>query len=334
MRHILSRLPNTTKNHTGESMALAHDYDKTIDRIVMILGMLHEDKRPTIQELSEEFNVAVRTIQRDIYNRLHHFPIEKTEDGKLKFIDGFQLGYSQLEHYEEFLLLKLALSQFEKTDGTFQAVSKRLLKKMLRSNMEHHFYIKPQEAEPLQLEHPLIKQLHEAIDKNIVITFTYKSKPARVCPYKITSFDGIWYLFAKDTKDEKTRTFTIAKIMNLELTNERFKKPLSIDRVLDGVHSAWFEEGSRYEVEVKVEHNIAHFFTLRKQLSSQQILRTYEDGSLHVRFEISHDEDLDNLIKSWLPHIQVLKPTHFRKRIERELREYLLMIEKQNLVEM
>lgn len=314
-------------------MNTANEHDKTINRIVMILSMLHEDARPSIQELSQEFNVAVRTIQRDIYNRLHHFPIEKTREGKLKFIDGFKLGYSQLEHYEEFLLLKLALSQFQKTKGTFKTVSERLLKKMLRSNTEYPFYIKPQETEPLELDNPLIRQLYGAIDKNIVITFTYNTQPKCVWPYKITNFDGIWYLFAKDTHDAKTRAFIIAKLINLELTQERFNKPISIDRVLDGVHSAWFEEGSRYEVEVKVHHSIAHFFTLRKQLSSQEILKTYKDGTLHVRFEISHDEDLDNLIKAWLPHIQVLKPAHFRKRIERELREYLAMLEKQHLVE-
>jgi len=40
-------------------MAQLNDRDKTIGRIVMILGMLHEDKRTATLELSKEFNVAI-----------------------------------------------------------------------------------------------------------------------------------------------------------------------------------------------------------------------------------------------------------------------------------
>ena len=51
---------------------------------VTILNLFEfsNDERPTIKELANEFGVGVRTIQRDIYERLAYFPIEKDSEDK------------------------------------------------------------------------------------------------------------------------------------------------------------------------------------------------------------------------------------------------------------
>ncbi len=108
---------------------------------------------------------------------------------------------------------------------------------------------------------------------------------------------------------------------------KKFTPPRDIQTVLDTVHTAWFEDGASFEVEVKIHASIAHFFTLKKQLSSQELLQKNEDGSLHVRFRITAEEDLDNLVKAWLPHIEVLKPKSFRLRLLGELKGYIDRLE-------
>ncbi|MFW2525413.1 hypothetical protein ACN5O8_06770 [Aliarcobacter butzleri] len=40
-----------------------------------------------------------------------------------------------------------------------------------------------------------------------------------------------------------------------------------------------------------------------------------------------HDEDIDNIIKSWLPHIEIIEPLRFRDKLKNELKEYLTNIE-------
>ena len=42
-------------------------------------------------------------------------------------------------------------------------------------------------------------------------------------------------------------------------------------------------------------------------------------------------EDVDNLIKAWLPHIKVLKPERFRKRLLNELEEYIELLKSASL---
>ena len=67
-------------------------YDKALYRLVSIIAMLLRDDRPTIKSLAIEFNVGIRTIQKDVYQRLGQFEIEKDKSGYLKFGDNFSLS--------------------------------------------------------------------------------------------------------------------------------------------------------------------------------------------------------------------------------------------------
>ena len=67
-------------------------YDKALYRLVSIIAMLLKDERPTIKSLSLEFNVGIRTIQKDVYQRLGQFDIEKDTSGHLKFGESFSLS--------------------------------------------------------------------------------------------------------------------------------------------------------------------------------------------------------------------------------------------------
>lgn len=66
-------------------------YDKALYRLISIIAMLVKDERPTIDELAEEFNVSVRTIQTDLYRRLDRFHITKDSMGRLMFEKGFEV---------------------------------------------------------------------------------------------------------------------------------------------------------------------------------------------------------------------------------------------------
>ena len=46
-------------------------------RVVDIMLKLYNDERPTMDDLVQEYNVTLRTIQNDIYKRLKPFNIEK-----------------------------------------------------------------------------------------------------------------------------------------------------------------------------------------------------------------------------------------------------------------
>ena len=67
-------------------------YDKKIFRLFYILNRLDTSKDVTTRELSEEFDVTYRTVQRDLQLlNITGFPIVTSEKGHHSFLEGFSL---------------------------------------------------------------------------------------------------------------------------------------------------------------------------------------------------------------------------------------------------
>ena len=74
---------------------MTKSHDTIATRLALILTKLNNGERFTIEELSDEFNVNVRTIQRDLNERLSYIPIVK-EQGYY-FMDSYTLGKLNFE---------------------------------------------------------------------------------------------------------------------------------------------------------------------------------------------------------------------------------------------
>ncbi len=298
------------------------DYDKTLFRLISILTKLSNGETPTSKQLAEEFGVSVRTIQKDINERLCYYPIVKTKDHRYTFAYGFSLKQTTLDS-DEIVFLHLALTQFEDVNN-IDKIKDRIYKKIIRKKIYSPYYIKQEDIEDIDVESPLVAKLEELIKnkESAVIDFTHTKKELDV--YKIAAFEGIWYIFAKDKEDEKIKTFRFVDIKKIQpLGKYHDTSTTFIEKVLQNVHSAFFEDGNTFEVKLKVYADIADFFKHRDFLASQKIEKELDDGSLIVSFTVSHDEDIDNIIKSWLPHIEILEPKRFREKLYNELQEYL-----------
>jgi len=70
-----------------------HDYDKKLFRLINILSKLYNDENLTLEEYAQEYNVSVKTIQRDFNERLISFPIYQEKKiwkmNKEKFIKKY-----------------------------------------------------------------------------------------------------------------------------------------------------------------------------------------------------------------------------------------------------
>ena len=72
------------------------EHDKIGTRLELIITKLNNGERFTAEELADEFNVNVRTIQRDLNKRLSYIPLQKEQNyyflsphalGKLSYKD-------------------------------------------------------------------------------------------------------------------------------------------------------------------------------------------------------------------------------------------------------
>ncbi len=295
--------------------------DKFFARVLLITQMLKERKMMTLDELAEEFGVSDRTIRRDI-ERMHFFPIE-IRDAKVYLDDYYDITSPTLCE-EELLIAELALNAIH---GISQETDKKL--HSIRAKLTNPLYFNPYNVkkegfEEIDMDSELLNKIEDAITKRNTSKVTSNGVSSVIYPYKVTAFDGIWYLLARDTEDSKIKTYLISQIEEFRASSKVFSTNYTdIDAVLENVHTAWFEDGNSFEVKVRVKQEIAHYFKLKKHLTSQEILKENNDGSLVVSFTVSTDEDVDNLIKAWLPHIEVISPTRFRKKLLGELEAYI-----------
>lgn len=303
------------------------EYDKTLTRLIHILTKLSNSDRPTSKELAAEFDVSVRTIQNDLNKTLAHFPIYKDREHRYSFQEGFSLNHTFLDD-EEMIVLNLALSQFDEINN-MDSIKDRIYKKVVTQSFYNPYYIKQSDLEDIDIDSPLIEELEQNIKDCEILRLSFPNKTIEVEPYKIANYDGFWYLLAKELSDNKTKTFQLSKIKTVKKIYKQHTTSIeTIEAILNKTHSAFYEDGNSFEVIIKVYKEIAHYFLNRNFLQSQKILKENSDGSLHVMFEVSHDEDIDNIIKSWLPHIEILKPTVFREKLILELEEYLAKVKR------
>jgi len=302
------------------------DYDKTLYRLLTILTKISNNEEPTTKELASEFGVTVRTIQKDIYERLYNFPITKNSMGRLIFHEGFSLKRTILDE-DELIFLNLALSQF-KDVADIDKIQHRIFQKLINKTFYNPYYIKQDDIEDIDIDSPTIELLERLIQESAIVKLTLSSKIVEVELYKIVNYDGFWYLFAKDIAQEKTKVYKFSDIKNITPVYRYHKRSYKeIEALLEKTHSAFFDDGNSFEVLIKVYKEVAPYFKNKDFLTTQKIEQEYEDGSIEVSFEVSHDEDVDNIIKSWLPHIEILEPQKFRQKLLSELKNYIQRIE-------
>ncbi len=302
---------------------MKHDYDRTVTRLITMLSKFSQNEIVISKELAKEFNVGIRTIQKDLRDRLiPNFPIYMHKRGEYRLMEGAFITKSYLTN-DEMIILSLSLSKF-KDISDFDKTTDNLLKKLLKPNLNNPYYMKNDDVEDLDIDSKIVQTLEDAIKYQNIIEVNTKISSKIVEAYKMANYGGLWYLFARDTKDNKIKTFMISKIKSVNLTSKKHSFPKhSIDQILHKSHSPYYQDGNSYDVKVKVYKEIAHFFEQKDFLQSQEIEQILEDGSLIINFEISHDDAIDNIIKSWLPHIEILEPIRFRDKLKNELKEYL-----------
>ena len=300
---------------------MASEHDKLFARAILMMKILRQERSKHLKELAEEFGVSERTIRRDI-QRLHFFPLE-LRDGIVYLEESFEFENSTLPD-DELLLTELALNSIK---GIDEKLDKKI--EAIRAKLSHPLFLNPYAIksecfENIDIDSELLNKIEDAIKKQNYARIYSCEKESTVEPYKVVAFDGIWYLFARDTADKKLKTYLISQIEEFRASKECYESEYkNIDKLLENVHTAWFEDGNSFDVTVKVKKEVALYFKLKKHLSSQEILRENKDGSIILKFSVSSDEDVDNLIKAWLPHIEVISPQRFRKKLLKELERYI-----------
>ncbi len=286
-------------NRSGSSKG-----EKLAQRISHILAVLHQGDRISKHDLARQFEVDVRTIERDLNERLYGI-VERNHE-----------GLWQLTHSARSSIPANHLHRYARMAGTEHlfpdASLKYLLEQLETPEPDRAALVQAISYEDLRPHTTLFTQLQSAIENQQECCFTYKGKARRVQPYRLIHRIGVWYLAAVENGKLKNFSASLIRLLELDETSRFTPEPAHHDYI-NGKDDVWFTADTT-EVLLRVTAEVAHYFT-RRDLLPQQQHRFDPDGSLLVTTQISHVNQLLPVVRYWLPNVRILQPTKWHEEL-------------------
>jgi len=304
------------------------DYDKRVHRLIRILNLLDSGSRVSSKTLAEEFNIHVRSVQRDLdlLNRTG-FPLFSPEKGIYSFAEGFSLKKVRMTQ-EDASLLSFLYEIAKTLGGKFEVSFHNILNKIISPDADSPFYAKIPQGIKLDADLPFIKELEKAIDESRKVEFYYltqgNEKWLRVCPLKIAFFDGFWYLVVRVDHKDWILKLRIENIRKLNVLDESFEIPRNLQAMLDQSVNVWFSEKRDKKITVKVKPEAAKYFKTQTCFPLQKIVKENKDGSLIIESTVCQDMEAMRIVFRWFPWVQVLRPLQLKKQVCDTVRMYLM----------
>ena len=291
-------------------------HDTLAFRLAGILLRLNNGEALEPGDLAQDFGVDVRTIQRDLNERLAFLPIEK-DAGRYR-LDPAYLGRMGPKAVERFAALAGVRGLFPSMGADF-----------LRELFDHRFQSSVQVAghhyEDVSERGADFRLIHRAIADHRFLAFTY-TKPdgsireRSVKPYKLLNEKGIWYLAA--VEGETLKWFSLTRMTSLRAPHEAFTPDAAIGQQISDNHGAW-PGPTTTRVILSVEPPAAEYFLRRPIFPNQTVVDKRPDGSILVACEVAQPAQLLPLIRYWVPSVRVVEPASLQQELEAGLRRYL-----------
>lgn len=285
--------------------------EKLAFRLSNILARLHQGDALDKHQLAQDFEVDVRTIERDLNERL------------IGIVERGLEGTWQLTSSSRSTIPAKHLHRYARMSGTAHLFPDDSLRYLLAQIDQ------PEETRATRVQatphedlndSEIFKRLHRAIDDKSICTFTYKGKAREAHPYRLIHKNGVWYLAADES--ERLKSFCLALIEELHVDiNKRFQPNPAHHVYINDKEDVWFTKDAT-EVLLRVAPPAAHYFVRRPQLPKQQH-RLDSDGSLLVQAQINHANQLLPVVRYWMPHVKIIKPVELHTALVHELRETL-----------
>lgn len=193
-------------------MGMNNRHDKLANRLGIILTRLNTGERLYLDELALEFNVSVRTLQRDFNERLGYLPLKR--DGAAYSLPSRMLGKQTAND-----LLAITLSMGL---GALFPDSSYLSQTVLSSKEPTPFLFQSPVVEDIVEQSTSFEILIECISNRNCVSFSYKANTyGQVDPYKLINYQGVWYLAAQYNK--QLLSFRFVEILQLAQLNIRYK---------------------------------------------------------------------------------------------------------------
>ena len=284
--------------------------DLLAKRLAFILTKLNNGERFTLEELALEFGTNTKTISRDLKERFIYIPIKK--EGKYYSLEEYALGKLNLEDIKNFATISGIKS-------LYPTLTNQFLTEILENKINRVFLIKNSGFEVIENKKEDFEKLSRAIAKYQLVEFIYKNVEKIVEPYKLINSNGVWYLCAND--NEKLKTYSFTKMENLKIKNDKFNLNIELLNQIEKDEINWFSNEAK-EVHLKIDNNAKEYFLRKKILANMKIIEETSEYFI-VSTKVAFDDEIINLVKYWIPYIEIISPNHLAKKLNNILNSYI-----------
>ena len=277
--------------------------------------------RHTTQELSDTFNLSIRTIQGYLKDFRQEYGLKKEK--KLYF---FPDNYRHIEDDERVQMsTALMISLYKNAIPIVQKSVLQNFKNIPKETDAFLFDIDFQEI----VNETYFKQITHAIIEQKAIHFQYtnsKKKTAlkNVYPLKITNVLSYWYLMGYDLEQDKVKTYYFNNIEDLVVSkDESYLSTQRLNMLLQKskeMTSPWYNDNIK-NVQLRISGD-AIVYMKRK---SSTAFRTLKESKTSMLVEIKYYNDVEVLtfVKKWLPFIEIVDNKELKNRLHDSLKNYL-----------
>lgn len=289
-------------------------------RTIEILKHLNEGKKLCVSQLAQIYEVSDRTIRRDFELIRENFEDFMSKEGEC------------YQAYKKVLLQEvlsatdlMTLANIVNLFGITQKqslISEKTAGLIKKSMSVYDFKSRPFESIK---NHDIIKKLEHAIKFQKEIQIRYQTEhttlESNFHPYKILFLNENFYMVGENISKHSFEFRRISMITTLIYKNKTFIPNQEIQHFIKTIQTPWAAFGKKeIVVKLRVYKSIRRYFIFKNYLTSQKVVKEYENGDILVEYKVSNIRELEELVIKWLPRIEVISPRYFKKSIQKTLK--------------
>lgn len=290
-------------------------HERLAYRLSDIIARLNDGERLDIHELAAQYKTALRTIQRDLKERLYF--LAYSEEGPRYYrLDKNRQGHMNNEDIRRFARYASVQELFPETDRRFY-----------EEKLQQSILVKGFQYENIRARQKEFDQITRAIGEHRRISFQYskvgssESKTYHLAPYQLLNKNGIWYLVGTDD-DHRQKTYCFSQIRSLTTLVETFTPDPALQDAIKNSDSIYYGNQIK-EIIIEISALAAGYFQRRPLLPNQETVRELENGGLLLACKNVNPREVVPIVQYWLPHACIISPAEIRQQMIQTLRDYL-----------
>lgn len=289
-----------------------------------------------VKDIAEKLEVSEKQVKRYKEELEQYFDIES--------IPGPSGGYRLSDMYfpfkavlseDEMELLKYAVGQLDDmsqlNNSRLKAAINKINYSILNQSQHEDDYIISY-ARNIEVDKEflnMINDMYKAILNDLEIEIIYEDNrhnESKRCiqPYKFIRYKGEKYLVANCLLRNDIRYFKVKRIKRYEVTSNRFKRSIDINKILEKHKSERFGiyEGRTFNIELHIYPPMAMSIKEKIWIENQEI-KEYKDGSINFKAEAQESPELITWILGMGDNVKVIGSEEIKLIIKNKLEKMI-----------